>query len=71
MTKGYLLSKGFHVAENRVGDSLKGSVQRDTKQEEITVDRVNPMRYKATHFGHKLHLDQNEKLNMYGVTCLE
>lgn len=28
----------------------------------------NPVPYSATHMGHKLHLDQNEKLVMFGVT---
>ena len=27
----------------------------------------NPKAYKADYFGHKLHVDQNEKLVMYGV----
>jgi len=28
----------------------------------------NPIPYYAQYFGHKLHLDQNEKLAMFGVT---
>lgn len=32
------------------------------------VDRTNPRLYHADYYGEKLHLDQNEKLNMYGVT---
>ena len=28
----------------------------------------NPIPYSASYFGHKLHIDQNEKLGMYGVT---
>ena len=32
------------------------------------VDRLNPSPYIALYFGHKLHLDQNEKLRMFGVT---
>ena len=31
----------------------------------------NPKVYKADYFGHKLHVDQNEKLVMYGVTHVE
>ncbi len=30
--------------------------------------QVNPIPYTATYFGEKLHIDQNEKLIMYGVT---
>ena len=28
---------------------------------------MNPVPYRADYFGHKLHIDQNEKLVMYGV----
>lgn len=28
----------------------------------------NPLPYCATHFGHKLHIDQNEKLAHFGLT---
>ena len=30
--------------------------------------QTNPLPYSAQYFGHKLHIDQNEKLVMYGVT---
>ena len=33
-----------------------------------TAKLLNPVPYKAKYFGHKLHMDQNEKLIMYGVT---
>lgn len=29
---------------------------------------TNPIPYEAEYFGHKLHIDQNEKLVMFGVT---
>lgn len=29
---------------------------------------LNPVPYNAEYMGHKLHLDQNEKLVMFGVT---
>ena len=29
---------------------------------------ANPVPYLALSFGHKVHMDQNEKLAMYGVT---
>ena len=32
------------------------------------VNRLNPIRYSANYFGHKLHIDQNEKLVSFGVT---
>ena len=32
------------------------------------VRNMNPIPYHAGYFGHKLHMDQNEKLAMFGVT---
>ena len=32
------------------------------------VKLINPIYYSAECFGHKIHMDQNEKLVMYGVT---
>lgn len=29
---------------------------------------LNPVPYNAAYVGHKIHLDQNEKLAMFGVT---
>ena len=33
-----------------------------------TARMINPIPYRADYFEHKLHIDQNEKLVMYGVT---
>ena len=33
-----------------------------------TAKQLNPVPYSAEYFGHKVHIDQNEKLVMYGVT---
>lgn len=33
-----------------------------------TYRQINPTPYYAEYFGHKLHLDQNEKLINYGIT---
>ncbi|KAI2644312.1 CBK1 kinase activator protein MOB2 [Labeo rohita] len=50
---GYLSSKGIHAGEVRVGRGVRN---------------LNPVPYHAEHMGHKLHLDQNEKMMMFGVT---
>ena len=67
--KGVLESKGYKVAESRVSDSLRrvAPVQYECRRRD-TADRLNPMPYIALCFGHKLHIDQNEKLQMFGVT---
>ena len=57
------------IAESKVSASLQrfcpsGHVARRTN----SVNRLNPVRYSANYFGHKLHIDQNEKLVHFGVT---
>ena len=37
-------------------------------RQQTAARRANPIPYYAEYFGHKLHVDQNEKLVMYGVT---
>ena len=69
MMKGHLLSKGLNVSEARISSSLQrvcpdGYQSRRTN----TINRTNPIRYSANYYGHKLHVDQNEKLATYGVT---
>lgn len=69
MMKGHLAVRGFRVSEALVDASLKrvcpdGHEARRSN----TINRLNPIRYQANYFGHKLHVDQNEKLITYGVT---
>ena len=66
---GLLLSKGFKVSETRVGQAL-ANVQPTYHMARCTATArsMNPIPYQADHFGQKLHVDQNEKLVMYGVT---
>lgn len=69
MIKGFLKSKRIDAGDRRVGKALSvvsplyhvarcANVQRN----------INPLPYKADYFGHKLHIDQNEKLVTYGLT---
>lgn len=66
---GLLTSQGITVSQERIRKSLSRvnplyQSLRATKTER----RTNPIPYKADYFGHKLHIDQNEKLVMYGAT---
>lgn len=70
--KGYLDSK---IKTHPVASAARvsQSLQRVTpvyQQQRIqrTERQTNPSPYVAEYYGHKLHLDQNEKLAMYGVT---
>lgn len=67
--KGFLASLGFNVCQNRVGRSLKRVAPLHRARRQNTVHRqINPVPYTAAYFGQKLHIDQNEKLVLYGVT---
>ncbi|XP_056117674.1 uncharacterized protein LOC130095049 [Rhinichthys klamathensis goyatoka] len=65
---GYLATKGVFAAENRVGRILCG-IERPYHEARCRgLRNFNPVPYHAAYMGHKLHLDQNEKLAMFGVT---
>ena len=60
---------GVRVNRSRVGESLKRvkAVPQEI-QHQNTIDRDNPNINDARYFGKILHIDQNEKLGMFGVT---
>ncbi len=66
---GLLASRGIRASEKNVGKAMK-DVQPDYHEARChaTARLTNPIPYKADYFGHKLHIDQNEKIVMYGVT---
>uniref|UniRef100_A0A1X7SMD5 Integrase catalytic domain-containing protein n=1 Tax=Amphimedon queenslandica TaxID=400682 RepID=A0A1X7SMD5_AMPQE len=69
MIKGLLDSKGVYIREGKVTQSLKRvDPQYCTRRSNNTVDRTNQVAYYASGFGHNLHLDQNKKLVIFGVT---
>ena len=66
---GLLRSKGICVSEGKVRQSLKRLDPASHQIRHETAGRsLNPKCYNADYFGHKVHLDQNEKLKMFGVT---
>ena len=67
--QGLLRAQGIHVSERRVGRSM-GRVAPGPQhgRRQRARRHLNPPVYTARFFGDKLHLDQNEKLAMYGVT---
>ena len=67
--KGVLEARGVKVAESRIANSLQRvePVQYEHRRND-TADRLNPSVYVVLYFGHKLHVDQNEKLIQFGVT---
>ena len=69
MIKGLLDSKGIYIGDKKIAESLK-RVDPEAYEERRhnTLDWTNPIPYYASGFGYKLHLDQNEKLVMFGLT---
>jgi Na+-translocating ferredoxin:NAD+ oxidoreductase RnfG subunit len=64
-----LVSAGANVSERKVGASLQrvAPVYHRMRQQN-TASHTNPIPYSAGYPGHRLHIDQNEKLIVYGVT---
>ena len=66
---GLLSAQGCRVGENRVARSLKRvSPDNVASRTRETHRLMNPTPYYAKYFGHKVHIDQNEKLTAFGVT---
>ena len=67
--QGLLSSRGIRASQSRIGKSLAvvAPVYHQARRTD-TARKTNPTPYKADYFGQKLHVDQNEKLVMYGVT---
>ena len=66
---GLLAANGIRVCQTRVGESLKrvDPINHSRRQYQLH-RRINPTPYRCSYFGEKVHLDQNEKLVLFGVT---
>ena len=66
---GLLASEGMWVSQLRVEESLAHTNPSYLQSRRAaTTRKMNPIPYHVDYFGHKLHIDQNEELVMYGVT---
>ena len=70
MLTGYIKHKtNLTIAEEQVGVAIKNIFSRNVESRRQSTSRaVNPIPYRDDYFGHKRHIDQIEKLGMYGVT---
>lgn len=68
--KGYLKgAKGINVSERKLRAIMPSCAPvNHLLRQSNSLERRNPAIYSARYFGHKIHLDQNEKLVHYGVT---
>ena len=61
--------EGIIVGEQRVRYSMRRITPAYIeRRRQHTYRQMNPMPYYAEYYGHKLHIDQNEKLVHFGVT---
>ena len=66
---GLLRSEGIIVGEQRVRSSMRRITPTYIEQRcQRTYHQLNPTPYYAEYCGHKMHIDQNEKLVRFGVT---
>jgi hypothetical protein len=69
--KGALASIGINASQKRVATCLKTlNPEAHTRRILHTNKALNPMKYRAPHFGYNLHMDQNEKLVDYGCVVV-
>ena len=70
MITGYLAQKyDVHLGNKRVERVLADVCWQHHVQRKSNILKIlNPIPYRADCFRHKCHMDQNEKLVMYGVT---
>lgn len=68
--KGYLRgNKGMNVSERKLKKIMPTlAPSSHSSRQSSSLERRNPAIYSAHYFGHKIHMDQNEKLVQYGVT---
>ena len=58
----------MNISRKRVANALKTVAPNcHARLQTDTVRQTNTIPYRADYFGHKLHVDQNEKLEIYGV----
>lgn len=66
---GVLATQGIRVGPQRVGESLsRVDPVHHQKRVTRTERQTNPIPYQSKYFGHKVHIDQNEKLVLFGLT---
>ena len=66
---GLLASNGIRISQQRIGKSLRTvNPNYHAARATATARQINPIPYSAKYFGHEVHIDQNEKLVMYGVS---
>ena len=66
---GLLRSEGIIIGEQRVRSSMRRITPTYIKQgRQHTYRQLKPTPYYAEYCGHKMHIDQNEKLVRFGVT---
>ena len=68
MLTGLLRSRGYNLGERAIRNSLiKRTPLYQLRRQRGTERLRNPTPYFAEYAGHKIHMDQNEKLATFGI----
>ena len=66
---GVLAAQGIRTGSQRVGRSLARVHPAYHERRRTRTERqTNPIPYSSKYFGHTVHIDQNEKLILFGMT---
>ena len=66
---GLLAADGLKISEKRIATSLrKVCLSYHNRRATRTQSLINPIPYSAKYCGEKLHVDQNEKVVLFGMT---
>ena len=66
---GILASQGIRAGSQRIGQSLaRVNPAYHSRRKNKTERQINPIPHSSKYFGSKVHIDQNEKLALFGVT---
>ena len=67
--KGFLACGGIRAGQRQIAAVLPyANPAYHHKRQTSTAKLLNPIPYHASYFGHKVYIDQNEKMVMHGVT---
>ena len=65
LLKTPLLLHMYTASVRYVKDTSRSVVSEYRIAKPLTIRQMNPVAYIASYFGHKLHIDQNEKMVMF------
>ena len=70
--KGFLASQGIRAGQRQIAAAMPyANAAYHHQRQTDTARLLNPIPYGASYFGHKLHIDQNEKLGVTHICAVD